>query len=372
MYGESSATLPAEQPSFRVNLQKLLAPPLLAFIGGSAGAVLLALGSGRVDVVMGNVATAYDKFPGLERSWFGVEYSIPEALLDLMKVLAFVVPLSIGLFAARLAGLKDWWSGLSAGITTAAFAMLGAMMFGLVWLTTAGWVIVPSLDDYECLAAVSKPSATAPAKNDPWPGKFASKERLRATYPGLQELPQEEQAQRIFSKIVADQVTRSAEAPWIALFLAVVMPGSMAFCGTLAAMWLLRRGDRFLAGLWPYVELALPGWLTLTMLIGLVVQWLGSWHLLDTTVPLGSLPRVTTSFWWVLLVTAVLYLAVVQRWNKFPRFMLAVSWSLLVLQNIYPPPPLVLTVLCHVGTALIVARQVATRSRTPKTISAIT
>jgi hypothetical protein len=367
-----SLTAPAEgRPTFWANLRKTLGPPLVGWVGGAAGAALLALGQGNIDVLSSNVAGAYDQFPDSQRSWLAVAYDIPGPLAALLAVLAFVVPLSIGLFVARLTRVQDWWSGLSTAITTAAFAVLGGIMFGFGWASTMLLVMVPSLGDYQFLITAAAPPPAAHAKQDPRLA-FGSNEHLKTTYAGLQQLPQEERAQSILRKIIADQVTRSAEAPWVAFLLALMMPGCMAFAGTLAGTFLVRRGDRFLAGLWPHVELTVPGWIVLTMLIGLVCKQAAASYLRNGT-PLASVALPANSVLWTLVLTAFVYLAVVQRWSFFPRFMLEVSWSLVVLHNLTSPhPPTVLVALCHAGTAYFVVRQLAARWRRPATQPATT
>jgi hypothetical protein len=95
----------------------------------------------------------------------------------------------------------------------------------------------------------------------------------------------------------------------------------------------------------------------LSVLSLLAVQLALSWSPWATV----TVPRPEASGW-LLVVTALLFRAVVRRWEPFLRFLLAASWVLLVSPS---RPPVVLAVLCHAGTALFLLRHLAARRRKP-------
>jgi hypothetical protein len=270
-----------------------------------------------------NVASTYDRFPGLSRPWFAVDLDLAFWVQAGAVLVGLAAAVGMGLATAWLVRPRDAWADLSAGVTTALAATLSAFVSCVGFPVILALVVVPSLADLTLVChSASTPAAEA--------GKTIShaSAALAQRYADLAATEPERRGELFMSKIVSDQVSGSLSAVCVGVLVALLTAGSLALCGTFAAGFLLRRGQRLARVVVPYLEVTLPVTATLTLGVGTALSPVWSAFLGGELFAAGGLPLAALAG-----VTALMVVGVVRGWPWLLRLCLGLGWLVLLAQS---------------------------------------
>jgi hypothetical protein len=267
---------------------------------------------------MQNMAATYANYPSLPRPWLAMSLQLPAWVELLAVLLGVAAPVAMGLFTVWLVRPHDRWADLSAGLTTALAATLSSFAAGLGWPILLALVVVPSINDLTVVCNTVRTPTLGETGETAHPSQA-----LVERYPDLERVSTDERGPMFMPKIVSDQIVGSIYGIWLGILLALLSCGGLALAGTLAAGYLLRRGDRPRAALLPYLELTLSGTGAVVMLASALLAPVGSTFL-------DGAPWSTVFL--LLLVTGFVTLGVMQRWPWLLRLALAFVWVLLFAQ----------------------------------------
>jgi hypothetical protein len=276
-------------------------------VGLLGGGLTIGVGYAAMATLLKNVANTYDKYPSLQPPWLARDISLPAIIQIPLVILGVVAPFGMGMATAWLVRSKDRWAEVSAGLTTALTGSLAAYVLWIGWAVTLATVVVPSISDLTLFGDSTR--APAAAAGNP-------SDALAQRYPDLKDTPADERGARFFPKIISDQVVGSAYGVWLGVGVSLATVGLLAFCGTLAGGWLLRRGGSWRSMVVPYFELTV----STSICAGLLI-----------CVPLGLRDPLS---WFQLLAlvagTTLVVLGVIGRWNWLLRVAIALTWVLVV------------------------------------------
>jgi hypothetical protein len=311
-------------------------------------------------VLLRNAAQTYDKYPRVQRSWLVTSIDLPIGVVLVCFVVGFGVPMFMGLCNVLIARPRNRWEDAQAGITSGMASTLASLAAGLGWAVVLAMTVVPSIGDLTVLSDSVRMPVKSAVEGHP-------SDKLVAAYPDLQATAPEERGGSFFAKIVADQVVGSAFAVWLGIGIALGSCGLVALCGTLAAGYLVRRGDNLRAIVLPYLELTLScsvllglpfyklligeaaaegvKWLVLVVAAGLLTVLIvravaGRWHwmvrvMLAAGLGMTLLMARDREFHhvpalWLAWVTVLVVLAVRQSWPGLMKVNLLLGWFLIL------------------------------------------
>jgi hypothetical protein len=334
------------------NCGRTIGPLLIGLAGGAATGLL---GLQSMAVLLRNVAQTYDKYPRVPRSWLVTSIDLPMGVLLVCFVVGLGVPLFMGLSNVLITRPRNRWEDVQAGITSGLASTLASLAAGLGWAVVLAMTVVPSINDLTVLSDSVRMPVKSAVEDHP-------SDKLVAAYPDLQATAPEERGGSFFAKIVADQVVGSAFAVWLGIGIALGSCGLLALCGTLAAGYLVRRGDGLRAIVLPYLELTLScsvllglpfyklligesagaegvKWLVLVAAAGLLTVLIvravaGRWHWM-VRVMLAAVMAKDREFHhvpalWLAWVTVLVVLAVRQSWPGLMKVNLLLGWFLIL------------------------------------------
>ena len=346
MDAPNTGTIPPSKfwPRFR----ETYGPALIGLVGGAATA---GLGLIAVAPILHNVSQTYANFQSLPTPWFAGDWNLPLVLHLILIVVGITAPLAIGLVTARLVRPKDRWAAVSAGLTAGATASAAAYILWIGWLTTLATAVVPSVSDMTLLGNATRTPEVSLHPSD----------TLVESYPDLQAVSVDERGGRFFAKIVSDQVVGSASGVLLGVLISIACIGAPAFCGTLAATWLLRQGGAWCPRLSRYIEMTAG----IAVPLGLLVMMM--------MLPVGfsaSQPMPWLRFAAVVGLSAVMIAGAVQRWSWPIRVVAAVAWVAVLLGFGFgersTTGTLVVTVTLTVGLAVLLVRELRLQAQFSK------
>ncbi len=282
-----------------------------AAVGLFGGALTVGIASVSFTPVLRACGETYAKFPSLQAPWLMRDFTPHIAVLIPLFFVAVAAPFVMGYVSARLVRPKDGWEAVSAGLTTATTASVAAYLLWIGWAVTVATVVVPSIHDLTLFASSTRTPAEATAHPS---------DLMTGPYPDLKATPADARGDLLFPKIVSDQVVGSAYGVWVGGIVSAAVVGLPAFCGTLAAAWLLRRGGSRWAKLFSYFELTVATAVPLGLLLFAAVP-----VMLLFGQPLPWLRLAALG-----VVSAVVVAGVIRRWGWPLRLVAAFAWVMVL------------------------------------------
>jgi hypothetical protein len=281
-------------------------------VGLIGGALTGCVGLTAMAALFKNVAKTYANFPSIKPPWLSQDLDLPMPILAGLFVLGFAGPLLMGLATARLVRSSDAWGDLSAGLTTCLASTLSSYAITIGAAVSIALVIVPSIADFTLVGELAKTPLQASAQPS---------DVLVQRYPELRDLPVNERGGVFFAKMVADQVVGSFHGVWLGIALALGSCGMLGLFGTLAGGWLLRRGGSWWSILISYAE------------VTVATSWTAGWLI---AMPWMRPQWNPSSAGALLIVTALVLIGVVRRWNWLLRVDAALVWFLVLRETHLP------------------------------------
>jgi hypothetical protein len=291
----------APQHTTWARLRSTFGPVVAGLLGGG----LLGLaGLHATAALHTNVARSYAKFPSLPAPSVAWDFEVPQVVSLAALVVGLGAALLTGAFAVYLAGPRDLWEDVSAGVTAALAATLAAFVSGIGWAVVLACVVVPSISDLTLVTSSKQPAVD-----------------LAERYPDLHDVEPEERGGAFMAKIVSDQVDGSAKAATLGILASFLTMGTLAFAGTLAAGALRRRNEPLTRVILPYFEITGP--MAVSLFSGLTVAATAVYGTLLRENPLDNgLIQVLG----LVAISGVIITAAIRRWPWVLRLCLALTW----------------------------------------------
>jgi hypothetical protein len=174
---------------------------------------------------------------------------------------------------------------------------------------------------------------------------------LANRYPDLEGIEPERRGMTHMAKIVSDQVAGGMYAVWIGVLVSMLTAGTLAMCGTMAAGYLTRRGDRLRRTVVPYLEVTLPLTASAGLLAGAALSPV--WDSLLGHNPFGIGPLALAG---TVCLSALMLAGVVHRWPWLLRLCLGLTWVMLLAQGGRSHVPWPLPLFASILTGVLLVR----------------
>jgi serine/threonine protein kinase len=216
-----------------------------------------------------SVSYAYRRLPSLDPPWLAISWPTPTWVRSAIFWTTLVLTSTLGLIVAGLVRPKNRAADVATGVVTGLIG--GATFFTL----SGGWgfVIVTALGPIQAdLRLLSEAAWLEPIQAErPAPtgkGPARSAERLLEKYPDLREVPAQERGRVMYHKLRADLLAGIPLGIWWGMLFVLAACVGTTTAQVMAAGPLLRGQGLRRAVVWPYLEVAFPA----TVLISLALE----------------------------------------------------------------------------------------------------
>lgn len=251
----------------RRNFRATLALIVVALFCGTLADSAFVLQS--LSTSLSQCARVYADFPQLEPPWLVADWSLPFSVMIVMLALGVMARLVMGLLITLLFRPQSSWGDVGLGFASGALVGVTSFLLNVGWALLLHSALFPLVPDLDLLAQSSSPTDQ--------PNDVAEADPIVQKYPDLQNAPREERRRKLVAKVLADLLAGIPRGMWLGIMYMLLSHVSYAVCQTLAAGYLLRRGDRAMTLVFHYFELAVPACLVLAAIFSLMRKRLFDW-----------------------------------------------------------------------------------------------
>ncbi len=238
---------------FKQNVRSAFWVVVIGLVCGLVGSG--ALGMLTLRTLMDRLANTYDKFPSETPPFLAVRITYLPWLDFVCLALGPPALLGMGFLVAWVTRprnrAEDIVSGLGAGLVAGISSFALAIGWAAVLALSVSVVIGRLASDYEDGAIAARMAAGIETDGkeleDLW------------DYRDLADIPVADRPRELYPIVIAEMVAGIQMGIWLGLVLALGGLGGVGVAETMAAGYLLRRGDRFWPFLWYYTELSVAG-----------------------------------------------------------------------------------------------------------------
>lgn len=195
-------------------------------------------------------AETYARFPSLSRPWLAVHLLLPDWLMHVLSLFGALAFVGMGLFTVLLVRPRTRWDDMIAGLATGLTGGVTAFIISGGWGSVMATTVMISAGDLHLLSHLN--------------GQDDVTEALLARYPDLRDASPAERSSLLRDKIMGDLIVGIPRGIWLGMLFTMVSIGIFGVLGTMVAGALLRRDERMLMAILPYLEATIPSaWLIL-------------------------------------------------------------------------------------------------------------